>query len=191
MKVFRCLAAPVRNICYLPLAFFCLRHFSCRLIIIYSLFSFVVLACVDFSILVLAFSLSLSLSLSPALCALPLPSPLLCVCRCVSAHALWLAYRMRVLIVGLSLSLTDSSGFARNAWFCQCLSARPYLQNLILTASTVSVASLPHLASPLLIHPPFSSFLHQRPPSSVFGMALYQQFLFKRLQKYLICDCDV
>lgn len=67
MKVFRCLAATERNICYQLFTFFCLRHFPFRLIIIFSLVSFCCTSLdgVDFSILVLAFS--------PLVCALPLP----------------------------------------------------------------------------------------------------------------------
>ncbi len=187
MKLFRCLAAPVRNICYQLFTFFLsetlflsFNHHLLR-------FLFVVLACVDFSILVLSLSLLLYVPFHS-------PSPLLCVCRCsfCSRSLACLSECECWLLACLSVWLT-APALRRNAWFCQCLSARPYLQNLILTASTVSVASLPPSRFPssyfILPFPPFSINVL---PSSVFrDWHCISSCLFKILQKCLICDCDV
>lgn len=150
-------------------------------------FLFIVLACVDFSILVLSLSLLLYVPFHS-------PSPLLCVCRCsfCSRSLACLSECECWLLACLSVWLT-APALRRNAWFCQCLSARPYLQNLILTASTVSVASLPPSRFPssyfILPFPPFSINVL---PSSVFrDWHCISSCLFKILQKCLICDCDV
>lgn len=131
----------------------------------------------------------LALSLLLFLLSFHSPSPLLCACRCsfctrslpcLSECECWL-------LACLSVWLT-APALQRNAWFCQCLSARPYLQNLILTASTVSVVSL-HLAFPLLIWSSLFLFSPSTSSPLPFFVAWHcvSSFLFKRLQSHFLC----
>lgn len=140
--------------------FFVWYTFSFHLIIVFSLFSFCLTTLHGADLSILALSLLLFLL------SFHTPSPLLCACRCsfctrslacLSECECWL-------LACLSVWLT-APALRRNAWFCQCLSVRPYLQNLILTASTVSVAGLPpsrfpsRLSSFFLLSPSTSSLL--------------------------------